>query len=215
MINPFKTYRNQQAKIKKLESEVETLRLKLNVLQPKKHGALKQDYIFAFEIEGEKFYKWKDMNSIPVSRKIYAESFLRLSGLVISPEELKEHLGLLFELVVTDRIDETKTVIHELMKRLDMMPLPRLIFKLMAQIYFKEDDDFELDLPVSEIDRRAELFERAKKKTLQEIFTAPMIAILGLSKYSKPGSQRYLKSQLMASQMIADLQQKTLRAMSG
>lgn len=172
---------------------------------PKLHAP----YSFAFEIEGETFYVWDDLAAMPLSRKFAAGAILDLRQLRISDEALDKSLHYISTLLdpASGSIQpgNALVLIHEIRKRLQMLPLPKLVVRLAVQIFFKLGDDFEQDLSPDEAERRYELFLRFKKKV---IFYPRILSIIGLHSFSESGlsSQAFLQ-QMDLSQIIADQQE--------
>lgn len=202
--------------IEGLKTENAKLKSKLALLTPVRHPVSKTNYVPAFEIEGEKFFKWQNVEDVPTGRKIYIDGFISATNLNWSPEQRTEAWTKIIQLAANKDTKGVQLLGVEALKRIEMLPLPKMIFRLMAMLYLKQDDDIELDLPPDEIERRAELFERVKKKTLNEIFLLPMSSILGSLLFSKQDSNISSKQKdqlinlLMTQQYLADYSQKTL-----
>lgn len=164
------------------------------------------EYTFAFEVQGEKFYIWKDLTSLPTSRKIVAGATMDLRSLRISDEKLDTVLTKIEEMLDPSsgklQVGDARVLVREIRMRLQMLPLPELILRLAAQLFFKMDDDFEADLTPDEVDRRVELFRTVKKKV---IFTPHILNLIGqtaLSTAALPIQESFLR-ELEATQTLA------------
>lgn len=203
--------------IQKLKEENERLKKELALFKPQKHPATGTNYKFAFEIEGEKFYKWNTIKDIPNNRKIYIDGFIQATSLCLSIEDQREMFSKGVLLAERKDADAWKMLCIEGLKRIQLTPLPKMIFRLMAMLYLKEDDDLKSDLPSSEIERRSTLFQNVKKKTFDEIYSQPMSTLLGIKSITERGSKQYLKEreQLMrnleAQNFIAEYSLKLVR----
>lgn len=180
--------------------------MEAEIILPELHAP----YSFAFEIDGENFYTWDDMSALPLSRKFTAGAMLDLRQLRIGDEQLDKTLAYMERLLDpsdgTVQAGDAMVLIHELRKRLQMLPLPKLVIRLAVELFFKIDDNFEEDLAPEEAARRIKLFEKVKKKV---IFQKAMLDITGLHALldSASSSQAFLR-ELEMTQVIADQQDR-------
>ena len=81
-----------------LIEENKLLKAKVELLSPKRSETTNTNYQFAFEIEGEKFFKWSTVEDIPLSRKIYIDGFIKSTSMVMDLEEQREVCGKIVQL---------------------------------------------------------------------------------------------------------------------
>lgn len=173
---------------------------------PKLHAS----YSPIFSVNGEQFYKWDDIAALPLSRKFTAGAMLDLRQLRISDDQLDRTLSFL-ELLLdpsdgTVKAGDALVLVHELRKRLQMLPLPKLIIRLAVELFFKPEDDFSEDLDPGEAQRRYELFTKVKKKV---ILLPSILDIIGLHALSETDSKspEFLREMEM-NQILADQQDR-------
>ncbi len=193
------------------------------------HPQTKAELKLAFEIEGKKFFEFKDYTDYPLERRLYAMNHLSMITLNITPETLQAALG-----KVSQMIDQIRHINHEparmdmggqamamldeMIKRSEMITLPRVIFRVMAILLFEEGEDLKSEPAISELEKREELFWRFKKKAvLRKAFGNPMKGLWNLSSLLKDDSEAQRESllnQMIRQQVIADLQEPFLTGLS-
>lgn len=152
-------------------------------------------YELAFEIEGEKFYRFIELdNLVTYARYEYVQKYLELFYLRLTPESLKNLFTAIANAADKGKIGLCGSLALEGLERSAHLSNSGAAYYVAAQVFFKKDDDLRAGIEGEELTRRINLF---KKKELSEVlFIEPLASLCNFQSLLDQYSKTYLTAHL-------------------
>lgn len=155
-----------------------------------KHPQSELKIELAFEIEGEKFYRFADLDRYTsYGRWFSIQEYLQCLQYRVTPDLRNDFFDFMQQQVqrIATEPNATKRsklssdsvlAIRQYMSRVEYMPDSEILLNITARLFFKKEDDLSSGLDQGELKRRIELL---KKKGLNSIILEkPLLNIIGL-----------------------------------
>ena len=172
-----------------------------SITRPKTKTALHKDNKklteFAFEIEGTKFYHFKNYLDMPVLRYSKLNEFIREAELRMTRDDLKEYLESIVSALEQGKIIDVSKFITLIDFRLDSFLELGTYYRLFSCAFFTEDED----LTIYDVDYNDWKIEQFKKEPAHSFFLrSPMKELLPPADLSEEDIKTFLKAQNVSKQ---------------
>lgn len=175
--------------------------LGLEITRPKKKTALHPDFKklveFAFELEGQSFYHFKNYLDMPVLRYSKLNEFIREAELRLTRDDLKQYLEDITKGINEGNLTTVAKFIGLIEYRLDQFIELESYYRLFSCAFFSLEENLEeYDYDYNE--KKIELF---KKQPVDSFFLGyPMKELLPPAELSKEDIKMFLRAQRTAKQ---------------
>jgi len=141
--------------------------------------------IRVFDIDGERYYRLKNFEHLPVNRADQIDAIIKNEAMYnLSRDDMGKALQRLHnELEGADgvvHVGNARKLIYELQKAMMLFTPGETTYKIAAVAFFTQGEDITERVPLAEIKRRAELFK--KKDALSDVLATPVGTMLGFEK---------------------------------
>lgn len=179
------------------------------IIRPKKNTALHPDFKkfieYAFEIDGVKFYHFKNYLDMPIARYSKMNEFVREAELRLTRDDLKEYIEDITKHINEGQLTKVSQLIALIEYRLDQFIELESYYRLFSAAFFTlEENIAEYDYDYNEW--KINLF---KKQNPPDFFLSnPMKELLPPVNISKEDMQTFLKAQNTAKQYEQKIKSK-------
>lgn len=149
--------------------------------------------VFAFKAGGKRFYRWKDIEAMPVLRMMIAKDYFEQLETGAHKEDVQAYIATVKNAINEPNLDRAKLAVitEQLEKRTKYITNVDLLYRLSA-IYYVTKDDFLPNISIEQVEDRADFFKDSMpiddfflNARLRDFLPHGSISDLNLNTYSK------------------------------
>lgn len=201
-----------------------------------RHPQNDHPYELAFQVDGEKFYKFADLDHLTTyARYEYVQKYFEMFQLKLTPESLKDLFGAQMEIsaetknemielladgdatgalqLAANRFELFGKLASEGYERSQHLSSLNAAYHVAAQVFFKLDDDLRNGIEGAELDRRVHLFK--KKEVAEVLYIEPMASLCNYQPLIEAYGEAYLTKHLRTLQALQSGQQRNWKRLAG
>lgn len=179
-----------------------------------RHPQNDHPYELAFQVDGEKFYKFADLDHLTTyARYEYVQKYFEMFQLRLTPESLKDLFEAISKAADQGKIGLCSKLANEGYERSQHLSSLNAAYHVAAQVFFKLDDDLRNGIEGAELDRRVHLFK--KKEVAEVLYIEPMASLCNYQPLIEVYGEAYLTKHLRTLQALQSGQQRNWKRLAG
>lgn len=179
-----------------------------------RHPQNDHPYELAFQVDGEKFYKFADLDHLTTyARYEYVQKYFEMFQLRLTPESLKDLFEAISKAADQGKIGLCSKLASEGYERSQHLSSLNAAYHVAAQVFFKLDDDLRNGIEGAELDRRVHLFK--KKEVAEVLYIEPMASLCNYQPLIEAYGEAYLTKHLRTLQALQSGQQRNWKRLAG